>query len=209
MEQTSSGGTIDGIERQNSVFLSLQQRQMQKQRNWVFRKPKTSITLLYVCDKVIKYGREIIWQAQVLVVVVLGYAWCGAIFQLNFSRTDPRFMFLSSILCRSITDFGLIFFLLYSKMWHVTINRIKKPCLNEVILDSMYCTRGERILFFGPNTNTNNIWNQILDRTRIRIIFVISEWANTNTNNIRARIFGRIRIRIIFGFRIVPEYEYE
>ena len=71
------------------------------------------------------------------------------------------------------------------------------------------CFRGERILFFGPNTNTNNIRNQILDRIRIRIIFVFSEWANTNTNNIRAQIFGRIRIRIIFGFRIVPEYEYE
>ena len=70
-------------------------------------------------------------------------------------------------------------------------------------------SRGERILFFGPNTNTNNIRNQILDQIRIRIIFVFSEWANTNTNNIRAQIFGRIQIRIIFGFRIVPEYEYE
>ena len=70
-------------------------------------------------------------------------------------------------------------------------------------------SRGERILFFGPNTNTNNIRNQNFDRIRIRIIFVFSEWANTNTNNIRAQIFGRIRIRIIFGFRIVPEYEYE
>ena len=69
--------------------------------------------------------------------------------------------------------------------------------------------RGERILFFGPNTNTNIIRNQNFDQIRIRIIFVFSEWANTNTNNIRAQIFGRIRIRIIFGFRIVPKYEYE
>ena len=69
--------------------------------------------------------------------------------------------------------------------------------------------RGERILCFRPNTNTNNIRNQNFDRIRIRIIFVFSEWANTNTNNIRAQIFGRIRIRIIFGIRIVPEYEYE
>ena len=74
---------------------------------------------------------------------------------------------------------------------------------------SLIQLRGERILFFGPNTNTNNIRNQILDRIRIRIIFVFSEWANTNTNNIRAQIFGRIRTRIIFRFRIVPEYEYE
>ena len=35
--------------------------------------------------------------------------------------------------------------------------------------------RGERILFFGPNTNTNNIRNQNFDRIRIRIIFVFSE----------------------------------
>ena len=69
--------------------------------------------------------------------------------------------------------------------------------------------RGERILFFGPNRNTNIIRNQNFDRIRIQIIFVFSEWENTNTNNIRAQIFGRIRIQIIFGFRIVPEYEYE
>ena len=39
----------------------------------------------------------------------------------------------------------------------------------------MFVIRGERILFFGPNTNTNNILNQILDRIRIRIIFAFSE----------------------------------
>ena len=38
-----------------------------------------------------------------------------------------------------------------------------------------YLNRGERILFFGPNTNTNNIRNQNFDRIRIRIIFVFSE----------------------------------
>ena len=75
------------------------------------------------------------------------------------------------------------------------------------VLDSQ--SRGERILFCGPNMNTNIIRNQNFDRIRIRITFVFSEWANTNMNNIRAQIFGRIRIRIIFGFRIVPEYEYE
>ena len=55
-------------------------------------------------------------------------------------------------------------------------------------------TRGVRILFFGQNTNSNNIWNQKFDRIRIRIIFVFLEWANTN--NIRAQIFGRIQIQI-------------
>ena len=69
--------------------------------------------------------------------------------------------------------------------------------------------RGEQILFFGPNTNTNNIRNQNFDQIRIRIIFVFSEWANTNTNNIRAQIFGRIRIRIIFLFFRMSEYKYE
>ena len=42
--------------------------------------------------------------------------------------------------------------------------------------------RGERIVFLGPNTNTNTI---------------------------RFQNFVRIRIRILFGFRIVAEYEYE
>ena len=50
--------------------------------------------------------------------------------------------------------------------------------------------RGERILFFGPNTNMNNIRNQNFDQIQIGIIFVFSERANTNTNNIRAQIFG-------------------
>ena len=90
-------------------------------------------------------------------------------------------------------------------------------CLSRSSLVTLgLAARGERILFFWPNTNTNNIRNQNSDRIQIwiilriiRIIFVFSEWANTNTNNIRAQIFGRIRIRIIFGFRIVPQYEYE
>ena len=62
----------------------------------------------------------------------------------------------------------------------------------------LYC-RGERILFFGPNTNTNIIRNQNFDRIRIRIVFVFSEWANTNTNTniIWVQNCARIWIRII------------
>ena len=88
---------------------------------------------------------------------------------------------------------------------------LHKARLSKTAAGQRQCVhvRGERILFFGPNTNTNNIRNQNFDRIRIQIIFVFSEWVNTNTNNIRAWIFGRIRIWIIFGFRIVPEYEYE
>ena len=39
-------------------------------------------------------------------------------------------------------------------------------------LNYLGVTRGERILFFGPNANTKNIQNQNFDR--IRIIFVFS-----------------------------------
>ena len=53
--------------------------------------------------------------------------------------------------------------------------------------------RGERILFFGPNTNTNISRNQNFDR--IRIIFIFSD--------------ERIRIRIIFVHKCLAEYEYE
>ena len=92
---------------------------------------------------------------------------------------------------------------------HILISDTGAAVLSGLRWSSDIALRGERILFFGPNTNMNNIRNQNFDRIRIQIIFVFPEWANTNTNNIRAQIFGRIRIRIIFGFRIVPEYEYE
>ena len=48
----------------------------------------------------------------------------------------------------------------------------------EVVPDHVNCngyTRGERILFFGPITHTNNIRNQNFNRIRIRIKFVFSE----------------------------------
>ena len=112
----------------------------------------------------------------------------------------------SRILALSFTDLQDTAHVLYQG--NIPILSFKRESLS-IYLIPVSSSRGERILFFGPNTNMNNIRNQILDQIRIRIIFVFSEWANTNTNNIRAQIFGRIRIRIIFGFRIVPEYEYE
>ena len=86
--------------------------------------------------------------------------------------------------------------------------------------------RGERIVFWRPNTNTNIIRSSENDRIRIRIIFgppkmteyeyeyysVFQKWPNTNTNNIRSSENDRIRIRIIcysniiriiFGYRII------
>ena len=53
--------------------------------------------------------------------------------------------------------------------------------------------RGERIVFSGPNTNTNTIWFQNFD-------------PNTNTNTIRVQKFGRIQI--LFGVPLLSEYEY-
>ena len=83
-------------------------------------------------------------------------------------------------------------------------------------------TRGERIVFWRPNTNTNIIRASENDRIRIRIIFdppkmteyeyeyysVFQKWPNTNTNNIRSSKNDRIRIRIIFGPPKMTEYEY-
>ena len=43
----------------------------------------------------------------------------------------------------------------------------------EVLKSCKFQNRGERILSFGPKTNTNNIRNQNFDRIRIRILFVL------------------------------------
>ena len=83
--------------------------------------------------------------------------------------------------------------------------------------------RGERIVFWWPNTNTNIIRLFKNDRIRIRILFGLkkateyeyeyySVWKkqpNTNTNIIRFEKIDRIRIRILFGLNISTEYEYE
>ena len=83
--------------------------------------------------------------------------------------------------------------------------------------------RGERIVFWGPNTNTNIIRVPKNDRIRIRILFGFpklteyeyeyysgfQKWPNTNTNIIRLPKNDQIRIRILFGFPKMTEYEYE
>ena len=83
--------------------------------------------------------------------------------------------------------------------------------------------RGERIVFWGPNTNTNIIRVPKNDRIRIRILFgfpklteyeyeYYSVWKNhpnTNTNIIRFENINRIRIRIFWYsniIRIIFEY---
>ena len=60
--------------------------------------------------------------------------------------------------------------------WIENVEEKCKTSSNSVIF------RGERILFFGSNTNTNIIRNQNFDR---------------------------IRIRMLFGIRILTEYKYE
>ena len=83
--------------------------------------------------------------------------------------------------------------------------------------------RGERIVFWWPNTNTNIIRVPKNDRIRIRILFGFpklteyeyeyysgfQKWPNTNTNIIRLPKNDQIRIRILFGFPKMTEYEYK
>ena len=88
---------------------------------------------------------------------------------------------------------------------------------------SLRPTRGERIVFWWPNTNTNIIRVPKNDRIRIRILFGFpklteyeyeyysgfQKWPNTNTNIIRLPKNDQIRIRILFGFPKMTEYEYK
>ena len=71
--------------------------------------------------------------------------------------------------------------------------------------------RGERIVFLGPNTNTNTIRFRKFCRIRIQILFGFRNMAeyeyeyysgseifpNTNTNTIRKATFVQIRIQIL------------
>ena len=86
--------------------------------------------------------------------------------------------------------------------------------------------RGERIVFWWPNTNTNIIWLFKNNRIRIRILFGLkkaieyeyeyySDWKNrpnTNTNIIRIEKIIKIQIRIlVFGLNYsnniqIPNY---
>ena len=92
------------------------------------------------------------------------------------------------------------------KTWWIVISRSLSPFWP---LSSW--PRGERIVFSGPNTNTNTIRFQKCGQIRIRILFGFRKmaeyeyeyysgseiWPNTNTNTIRSATFVRIRIRIL------------
>ena len=91
----------------------------------------------------------------------------------------------------------------------------------DIFFHRMDWSRGERIVFWWPNTNINRLLKN--DRIRIQIVFALkkateyeyeyySAWKkqpNTNTNIIRFEKIYRIRIRILFGLKKSPEYECE
>ena len=143
----------------------------------------------------------------------------------NMESTQPKNMFWTpslilatldhhrAIFCFQNVDFGRSYWHWYLSEPHLTIFRM----LIRVIL-----LRGERIVFWWPNTNTNIIRHFKNDRIRIRILFGLkkateyeyeyySVWKkqpNTNTNIIRFEKIDRIRIRILFGLKKSTEYEY-
>ena len=136
------------------------------------------------------------------------------------------------------------YFLTYLQWWLVKVGHCEArsaekeeslhsgSCLTRVInMTSIYkCkifsndihSRGERIVFWWPNTNTNIIRLSKTDRIRIRILFglpkmteyeyeyysVSQKWPNTNTNIIRLHKNDWIQIQILFGFPKMNEYEY-
>ena len=69
--------------------------------------------------------------------------------------------------------------LLLTTLHNIVLLLLLSTKLQNIVLLLLLLTtlhnRGERILFFGPNTNSNIIRNQNFDRIRIRILFVFSE----------------------------------
>ena len=81
---------------------------------------------------------------------------------------------------------------------NICISNIKhKQCPNL-----FQTNRGDRIVFWWPNTNTNIIRFPKNDRIWIEYEYnsVSQKWPITNTNIIRFPKDDRIRIRILFGF---------
>ena len=68
--------------------------------------------------------------------------------------------------------------------------------------------RGERKVFWWPNTNTNIIRFLKNERIRIQILFGFPKWPNTNTNIIRFPKNDWIWIRILFGYPEMTKCEY-
>ena len=68
--------------------------------------------------------------------------------------------------------------------------------------------RGERIVFWWPNTNTNIIRLFKNDRIRIRILFGLKKATEYEYEYYSVWKSNRIRIRILFGLKKATEYEY-
>ena len=117
-----------------------------------------------------------------------------------------------SLLVLTIISFPLFSFLFFCYWFYLFI---------VLSFRSVFLSRGERIVFWRPNTNTNIIRSSENDRIRIRIIFnpqkmteyeykyysVFQKWPNTNTNIIRSSKNDQIWIWIIFGPPKMTDYE--
>ena len=62
---------------------------------------------------------------------------------------------------------------------------------------------------WGPSYECYSIWGKKLTEYKYEYYLVWKYWPNTNTNIIRFEKINRIRIRILFGLKILTEYEYE
>ena len=142
-----------------------------------------------------------------------------------FSRwhRDYRLLLYFPYNCNCICERKQNYFQFYICMYIITTTVILH--LQRAIFETfdLWDIRGERIVFWWPNTNTNIIRLFNNDRIQIRILFDLkkvteyeyeyySDWKkqpNTNTNIIRFEKMDRIRIRILFGLKKSPEYEYE
>ena len=62
---------------------------------------------------------------------------------------------------------------------------------------------------WGPSYKCYSVWRKKLTEYKYEYYSVWKYWPNTNTNIIRFEKIDRIRIRILFGLKISTEYEYE
>ena len=110
----------------------------------------------------------------------------------------------------------------YRRWKQVSFTNAHQVTLPSSLIAICVPCRGERIVFWWPNTNTNIIRLPKNDRIWIRILFgftkmteyeyeyysVSQKWPNTNTNIIRLSKKDQIQIRILFSFPKMTEYEY-
>ena len=87
--------------------------------------------------------------------------------------------------------------------------QILRPTLQQVEIEIPKWDRGQRIMFWWPNKNTNFIRIPKMTKYKYEYYSVSQKWSNTNTNIIRFPKNNRIRIQILFVYPEMTEYEYE